>query len=97
MVIGPAGTQKWAQIQALRAIANMVEVDEGTFRQLLSAREHPTIIGAESGALWFKKRIYLTSYDGFIFLLRTPKVLDFQEEAPIAFYVEAKSANIPFI
>ena len=98
MVVVPSGAHQYqAQIQALKAVANLVEVDEGTFRQLLGARDHPTIVGAESGALWFKKRVYLTSYDGFVFVLRVPKVLDFQKEAAGAFYVEAKSVNIPFL
>jgi hypothetical protein len=54
-------------------------------------------VSGGTGALWFKKRTYLTSYDGFVFLLKAPAPLDFSEDAPGAFYVEAKGLNIPFL
>jgi hypothetical protein len=91
------GAQYQAQINALKAMAAVVEVDEETFRALLRSRSHPTIVAGISGALWFKRRTYLTSYDGFVFLLRADQPLDFQEEAGGALYVDAKQVNIPFM
>jgi hypothetical protein len=94
----PSGAQQYqAQIEAVKAMVNLVEVDEDTFRLLLRSREHPTLVSGGTGALWFKKRTYLTSYDGFVFLLKAPAPLDFSEDAPGAFYVEAKGLNIPFL
>jgi hypothetical protein len=61
------------------------------------SHEHPSIVAGSTGALWFKKHIYLTSYDGFVFCLRAEKPLDFQPDAPGAFYVQAKSVHIPFL
>ncbi|MFQ5845261.1 MAG: hypothetical protein ACE5JG_09775, partial [Planctomycetota bacterium] len=92
-----AGAQYQAQINALKAMAAVVEVDEETFRTLLRSRPHPTIVAGTSGALWFKRRTYLTSYDGFFFLLRVDGPLDFSPDAAGAFYVNAKHVNIPFL
>ena len=97
-VVGTPGTQQYhAQINAIKAMANLVEVDEETFRSILAAREHPTLVQGQSGALWFKKRLYLTTYDGFVFLLRAPRVLDFSADAPGAFVVAAEGVHIPFL
>ncbi|MGH7163342.1 MAG: hypothetical protein ACREID_07645 [Planctomycetota bacterium] len=85
-----------AQIKALKAVATHVEVDEETFRLLLRSRPHPTIVSGTTGVFWFKMRTYLTSYDGFVFFLRARAGLDFGKDAPGAFYVEAKSLNLPF-
>jgi len=95
---GMPGTQQYqAQIEALKAVVSLVEVDETTFRLLLRSRPHPTIVTGKGGTLWFKKHTYLTSYDGFVFCLRTSQALDFHEEAPGAFLVRAKQITIPFL
>jgi len=93
----PGVQQYQAQIEGLKAIANLVEVDEATFRLVIRSHEHPTIVAGGTGALWFKKSTYLTTYDGFVFVLRAEKPLDFREDAPGAFFIEAKSVNIPFL
>ena len=96
--VGVPGTQNYqAQIEGLKAVANIVEVDEETFRTLLRSREHPTLVAGETGVLWFKKHTYLTTYDSFIFCLRAPGPLDFEKDAPGAFFISAKSVNIPFL
>lgn len=97
-VVGTPGTHQYhAQINAIKSMASMVEVDEETFRAILRAREHPTLVQGQSGALWFKKSVYLTTYDGFVFLLRVPKPLDFTGDAPGALLVAAQNVNIPFL
>lgn len=93
----PGSQQYQAQIEGLKAVANLVEVDEETFRTLIRSREHPTIVGGATGALWFKKQTYLTSYDGFVFCLKAGGPLDFEADAPGAFYISAKAINIPFL
>ena len=98
MPVGAPGAQQYqAQIEGLKAVANLVEVDEEVFRTLVRSREHPTIVGGKSGALWFKKHLYLTSYDGFVFCLKAEGPLRFEEDAPGAFFIEAKGINIPFL
>jgi hypothetical protein len=89
--------QRALQIEALKALVNIVEVDEPTFRLLLRSHEKPTLVAGSTGFLWFKKAVYLTSYDGFVFLHRAEKAVDFRAEAPDAFRIEAKSVNIPFV
>jgi len=93
----PGAQQYQAQIEALKAVVSLVEVDETTFRLLLRSRPHPTIVTGKAGAYWFKRHIYLTSYDGFVFCLRTPHAVDFHEEAPGAFLVRSKQIRIPFL
>jgi hypothetical protein len=97
-VTGVPGAQQYqAQIEGLKALANLVEVDEETFRLIVRSREHPSIVAGSTGALWFRKHIYLTSYDGFVFCVRAEKPIDFRADAPGAFYVQAKSVHIPFL
>ena len=97
-VVGTPGAHQYqAQINAIKAMVNLVEVDEATFRSIVGARPHPTVVSGRTGALWFKKNVYLTSYDGFVFLLRSAAELDFRSDAPKAFYIEAKSVTIPFL
>lgn len=86
-----------AQIEALKSVANLVEVDEQTFRMLLRSHEQPTIVVGESGFWRFKRHTYLTTYDGFVFCLRSPTALDLKAEAPSAFLVSAKAVTIPFL
>ena len=98
MVVGTPGAQQYqAQIEGLKALANLIEVNEETFRLLIRSRENPTIVAGKTGALWFKKNCYLTSYDGFVFVLRVADELDFREDAPGAFFVKAESVQIPFM
>ncbi len=85
------------QIQALKAIASLVEVDEATFRLLLRSHEKPTIVAGKAGVLWFKKNTYLTSYDGFVFLHRADRACDFGSDAPQALVIEAKAVHVPFV
>ena len=85
------------QIQALKALVNLVEVDEATFRLLLRSHEKPTIVVGKAGIAWFKKHTYMTSYDGFVFLHRADKECDFRTEAPQALVIEAKTVHIPFL
>jgi len=93
-----AGTAQYqAQVEGLKAVANLVEVDEDTFRLLLRSRENPTLVAGQSGALWFKKHVYLTTYDGLVFCLKAATALEFKEDAPGAFFIQAKSVNIPFL
>ena len=92
-----AAAHQQQQIQALKAIASLVEVDEGTFRLLLRSHEKPTIVAGKSGIFWFKKHTYLTSYDGFVFLHRAEKACDFRMEAPQALIVDAQAVHIPFV
>lgn len=94
-VAGAAARQE--QIQALKALVNLVEVDEATFRLLLRSHEKPTIVVGKAGILWFKKHTYMTSYDGFVFLHRAEKECDFRAEAPQALVVDAKTIHIPFL
>jgi hypothetical protein len=89
--------QRHQQIEALKALVNLVEVDEATFRLLLRSHERPTIVVGRAGIFWFKKHTYMTSYDGFVFLHRADGALDFRAEAPQALVVEAKSVHIPFL
>jgi hypothetical protein len=89
--------QRALQIEALKALVNLVEVDEATFRLLLRSHEKPTLVTGTTGFLWFKKRVYMTSYDGFVFLHRAEKELDFRTEAPEAVVVTAQTVNIPFV
>lgn len=92
------GAQRYnAQIEALKSLVNLVEVDEATFRSLLRAHERPTLVTGQSGMLWFKRFTYLTSYDGFIFCLRAEKEQDFAADAPDALVVKAKAVHIPFL
>jgi len=96
-VAGATGAAQYqAQIQALKAVASLVEVDEQTFRTLLRSLKSPTIVAGTTGVMWFKKQVYLTSYDGFVFFLRSPAPLDFEADAPNAFFVAAESLTIPF-
>jgi hypothetical protein len=93
-----AGTQqRQEQIEALKALVNLVEVDEATFRLLLRSHDRPTIVAGKTGFLWFKKNVYMTSYDGFVFLHRAEKECDFRAEAPQALVVTAESVHIPFL
>ena len=85
------------RIQALKALVNLVEVDEATFRLLLRSHEKPTIVIGKGGVLWFKKHTYMTSYDGFVFLHRADRECDFRTEAPQALVVDAKTVHIPFL
>jgi hypothetical protein len=97
-VVGTPGAQQYhAQINAIKSMANLVEVDEETFRLVLQAREHPTLVEGKSGALWFKKSVYLTTYDGFVFLHRSGRPLDFSKDAPGALLVTAQGVNLPFL
>jgi hypothetical protein len=89
--------QRQEQIEALKALVNLVEVDEATFRLLLRSHERPTVVVGKAGLLWFKKHTYMTSYDGFVFLLRAEKECDFRAEAPQALVVAAKEVHIPFL
>jgi hypothetical protein len=86
-----------AQIEALKSMAALVEVEEETFRLLLRSRENPTIVAGRSGFWKFKKSVYLTSYDGFIFLLKSEQDLDFAADAVGAFYVKAKELSLPMM
>ncbi|MHC4548350.1 MAG: hypothetical protein ACYTEZ_06185 [Planctomycetota bacterium] len=96
--VGVPGAQQYqAQIEGLKALANLVEVSEATFRLIVRSHEHPTIVAGGTGALWFKKHTYLTTYDGFVFCLRSERPLDFAADAPGAFFVEAKTVHIPFL
>ena len=97
MPTGTQAAQYQAQIQALKAMLGVIAVDEETFRLILRSRSHPTIVAGKSGALWFKKPIYMTSYDGFLFILKPDEDLDFKEDAPGAFFVEAKAVHVPFM
>lgn len=85
------------RIQALKALVNLVEVDEATFRLLLRSHEKPTIVVGKAGVFWFKKHTYMTSYDGFVFLHRADRECDFRTEAPQALVVDAKTVHIPFL
>jgi hypothetical protein len=89
--------QRSMQIEALKALVNLVEVDEATFRLLLRSHEKPTLVTGTTGFLWFKKRVYMTSYDGFVFLHRPEKEIDLRAEAPEAVVVDAKTVHIPFL
>ena len=93
----PGDGRYQARIEALKAVAGLVEVDEETFRLLIRSREQPTIVEAKAGALWFKKRIYMTSYDGFKFVHRAERELDLSVDAPGAFLVRAESITLPFL
>ena len=96
--VGLPGAQQYqAQVEGMKALANLVEVDEATFRLIVRSHEHPTIVSGGTGALWFKKQTYLTTYDGFVFCLRAGKPIDLREDAPGAFFIEAKSVHIPFL
>ena len=64
---------------------------------LIRSREQPTIVEAKAGALWFRKRIYMTSYDGFKFVHRAKQELDLSADAPHAFLVRAESITLPFL
>jgi len=89
--------QQALQIEALKALINLVEVDEATFRLLLRSHEKPTLVTGNTGFLWFRKRVYMTSYDGFVFLHRAGKEIDFRAEAPDSVVVNAQSVHIPFL
>lgn len=86
-----------AQIEGLKAVANLVEVDEETFRRLLRSHERPTVVVGETGLWRFRRHTYLTTYDGFTFCLRSATPLDLHAEAPSAFLVRAKTVTIPFL
>ncbi len=90
-----ASAQYQAQINAMKAMATIVEVDEETFRTLLRSRPHPTLVAGTTGALWFKRYTYLTSYDGFVFVLRAEEALDFKGDCEGAFYVHADKLTVP--
>jgi len=85
------------RIQALKALVNLVEVDEETFRLLLRSHDKPTLVTGTTGFLWFKKHVYMTSYDGFVFLYRAERERDFRPEAPQAIVVAAETVHIPFL
>ncbi len=85
-----AAHQQHERIQALKAIASLIEVDEATFRLLLRSHERPTLVVSRTGFLWFKKHVYMTSYDGFVFFHRAGTELDFRAEAPRALVVAAE-------
>jgi hypothetical protein len=89
--------QRHEQIEALKALVNLVEVDEATFRLLLRSHEKPTIVAGQTGFFMFKKSVYMTSYDGFVFLLRAEKECDFRTDAPQALVVKAEHVHIPFL
>jgi len=93
----PGAGRYQASIEALKVVAGLVEVDEETFRLLVRSREQPTIVEGQAGLLWFKKRIYMTSYDGFKFVLRAERELDFSEDAPEAFRIRAEALTLPFL
>ncbi len=90
-----ASAQYQAQINAMKAMVTIVEVDEETFRTLLRSRPHPTIVAGTTGGLWWKRHTYLTSYDGFVFLLRAEAALDFKSDCQGALYVQADKLTIP--
>lgn len=83
------------QIEALKAIISLVEVDEATFRLLLRSNERPTLVTGRTGFWRFKKHIYMTSYDGFVFLHRAGAECDFRTEAPQAFIIAAAEVELP--
>jgi hypothetical protein len=85
------------RIEAIKALINLVEIDEATFRLLLRSHEKPTVVTGTTGFLWFKKFTYLTSYDGFVFCHRGDKACDFAADAPRALVIEAKAVHIPFL
>ena len=85
------------QIQALKAVASLIEVDEATFRLLLRSNERPTVVVGHTKILWFKKNVYLTSYDGFVFIHRAAVEIDVRAEAPQAFIVQAEHLHIPSV
>ncbi|MCK6459742.1 MAG: hypothetical protein L6Q95_07575 [Planctomycetes bacterium] len=89
--------QRAMQVEALKALVNLVEVDEPTFRLLLRSHEKPTLVAGTTGFLWFRKHVYMTSYDGFVFLHRPEREIDLLPEAPDAVVVRAKSVHIPFL
>jgi hypothetical protein len=93
----PGAQQYQARIEALKAVASLVEVDEATFRGILRAHDRPTVVSGGTGVLWFKRHTYLTSYDGFVFCVRSDKPLDFAADAADAFHVVAKTLTIPFL
>jgi len=86
-----------AQIEAIKSMVSLVQVEEETFRLLLRSRENPTIVAGHSGFWKFKKSVYLTSYDGFVFLLKSEEELDFAEDAAGAFYIKAKELSLPML
>jgi hypothetical protein len=83
------------QIEALKAIISLVEVDEATFRLLLRSNERPTLVKGRTGFWRFKKHIYMTSYDGFVFIHRAGAECDFRADAPQAFVIAAQEVQIP--
>ncbi len=95
MHAGGAAAHHQQQIQALKALASIIEVDEATFRLLLRSHERPTLVVSRTGFFWFKKHVYMTSYDGFVFFHRAAVERDFLAEAPLAFVVVAEHVQIP--
>ena len=95
MHAGSAAAHYQQQIRALKAIATLIEVDEATFRLLLRSSDKPTIVESRTGFFWFKKHVYMTSYDGFVFFHRSSAPCDLRAEAPQAFVVAAEHVEIP--
>jgi len=93
----PGAQQHLAEIETVKALANLVEVDEETFRGILRAHERPTIVAGESGFWLFRRHVYLTTYDGFVFCVRVRVPMDFADDAPSHFLIRAKAVTIPFL
>ena len=83
------------QIEALKALAHLIEVDEATFRLLLRSNDRPTLVTGKTGFLWFKKHVYMTTYDGFVFIHRAAEPRDLAADAPKAFVVAAEHIVLP--
>ncbi len=96
-MVMPGSNQQYAKILAIKAQLSVVEVDEETFRTIIRSREHPTILTGRIGMLWLKKHAYVTSYDNFMFVLRSDDPLDLSDDAPGAFVIETKSLNLTFL
>jgi len=93
----PGAQQHLAEIEAVKALANLVEVDVETFRGVLRAHERPTIVAGMTGFWLFRRHVYLTTYDGFVFCVRAPAPLDFATDAPSHFLIRAQAVTIPFL
>ena len=93
----PGAQRHLAEIDAVKALANLVEVDAETFRGILRAHERPTIVAGETGIWLFRRHVYLTTYDGFVFCVRAAAPLDFADDAPSHFLIRAKAVTIPFL
>jgi hypothetical protein len=91
----PGAQHHQERITAVKALMNLVEVDEATFRLLLRSHERPTLVRGATGMLWFRKFTYMTSYDGFVFCHRSDKECDFRPDAAGALVIDAKTIDIP--